>query len=112
MKRLKHFYCHALTGAGLFWSGFACADLPKPSGGGSSDNVMDEVKVISQNGINYGALVICAIAFIVVVISCVGTYHKIGDGKASWFDFGVRVIVGGIMLVLIIYFLNKAVGII
>ncbi len=100
------------AGAGLLWSACACADLPKLSGGSSSNDVMADVKKMSQDGVAYGALVICALAFIVVVISCVSTYHKIGDGKATWFDFGVRVVVGAIMIVLCIYFLNKAVTII
>ncbi|ENG1320015.1 TIGR03745 family integrating conjugative element membrane protein [Salmonella enterica subsp. enterica] len=98
--------------SGLFWSLAARADLPKISGGANSADVMEDVKIMSRNGVSYGALVICAAAFIVVVISCVGTYHKIGDGKASWFDFGLRVVVGAIMVVLVIYFLNKAVTVI
>ena len=97
---------------GLFWSLAARADLPKITGGANSTDVMEDVKSMSRNGVAYGALVICAAAFIVVVISCAGTYHKIGDGKASWFDFGVRVVVGAIMIVLVIYFLNKAVTVI
>ncbi|ENU6964520.1 TIGR03745 family integrating conjugative element membrane protein [Salmonella enterica] len=109
---LDRFRQLSLVGSGLFWSAYASADLPKLSGGSSSNDVMGDVKKMSQDGVAYGALVICAIAFIVVVISCVGTYHKIGDGKASWFDFGVRVVVGAIMIVLCIYFLNKAVTII
>ncbi|EAA9119198.1 TIGR03745 family integrating conjugative element membrane protein [Salmonella enterica subsp. enterica] len=112
MKLLDRFRQLSLVGSGLFWSAYASADLPKLSGGSSSNDVMGDVKKMSQDGVSYGALVICAIAFIVVVISCVSTYHKIGDGKASWFDFGVRVVVGAIMIVLCIYFLNKAVTII
>ncbi|HFJ2161557.1 TPA: TIGR03745 family integrating conjugative element membrane protein [Salmonella enterica] len=97
---------------GLFWSLAARADLPKIAGGTNSADVMEDVKNMSRNGVAYGALVICALAFIVVVISCVSTYHKIGDGKASWFDFGARAIVGAIMVVVAIYFLNKAVMVI
>ncbi|EEX0039677.1 TIGR03745 family integrating conjugative element membrane protein [Salmonella enterica] len=97
---------------GLFWSLAVRADLPKITGGANSTDVMEDVKSMSRNGVAYGALVICAAAFIVVVISCVSTYHKIGDGKASWFDFGVRVVVGAIMIVLAIYLLNKAVTVI
>ncbi|EBW6362350.1 TIGR03745 family integrating conjugative element membrane protein [Salmonella enterica subsp. enterica serovar Oranienburg] len=97
---------------GLFWSLAARADLPKIAGGTNSSDVMEDVKIMSRNGVSYGALVICAAAFIVVVISCVGTYHKIGEGKATWFDFGLRVVVGAIMIVVAIYFLNKAVTVI
>lgn len=107
--RIRRF---SLVVTGLFWSAFAVADLPKLSGGSSSNDVMSDVKKIGQDGVNYAALVICAIAFLVVVVSCVGCYHKIGDGKATWFDFGVRVVVGAIMIVLCIFFLNKAVTII
>ncbi|ECB3302082.1 TIGR03745 family integrating conjugative element membrane protein [Salmonella enterica subsp. enterica serovar Newport] len=96
----------------LFWSLAARANLPKIAGGSNGSDVMEDVKNMSRNGVAYGALVICALAFIVVVLSCVGTYHKIGDGKASWFDFGVRVVVGAIMIVLAIYLLNKAVTVI
>ncbi|ELP5255660.1 DUF2976 domain-containing protein, partial [Salmonella enterica] len=80
MKLLDRFRQLSLVGSGLFWSAYASADLPKLSGGSSSNDVMGDVKKMSQDGVAYGALVICAIAFIVVVISCVGTYHKIGDG--------------------------------
>ncbi|HIB1592022.1 TPA: TIGR03745 family integrating conjugative element membrane protein [Salmonella enterica subsp. enterica serovar Muenchen] len=97
---------------GLFWSLAARADLPKITGGANSTDVMEDVKSMSRNGVTYGALVICAIAFIAVVISCVSAYHKIGEGKATWFDFGARVIVGAIMVVVAIYFLNKAVTVI
>ncbi|ECI0840880.1 TIGR03745 family integrating conjugative element membrane protein [Salmonella enterica subsp. diarizonae] len=97
---------------GLFWSLVVRADLPKITGGANSADVMEDVKNMSRNGVSYGALVICALAFIVVVVSCVSTYHKIGDGKANWFDFGARVIVGAIMVVVAIYFLNKAVTVI
>ncbi|ECA1950175.1 TIGR03745 family integrating conjugative element membrane protein [Salmonella enterica subsp. enterica serovar Virchow] len=112
MKRMDCFRHALVAGTGLFWSVYVRADLPKLSGGRSSDDVVEDVKKMSRDGITYGALVICAIAFIVVVISCVSTFHKINDGKASWFDFGARVVVGAIMLVLCIYFLNKAVTII
>ncbi|EJJ8281413.1 TIGR03745 family integrating conjugative element membrane protein [Salmonella enterica] len=97
---------------GLFWSLAVRAELPKITGGANSADVMEDVKKMSHNGVSYAALVICALVFIVVVISCVGTYHKIGDGKANWFDFGVRVVVGAIMIVLVIYLLNKAVTVI
>ncbi|EBP0139268.1 TIGR03745 family integrating conjugative element membrane protein [Salmonella enterica] len=97
---------------GLFWSLAARADLPKITGGANSADVMEDVKNMSRNGVSYGALVICAIAFIAVVISCVSAYHKIGEGKATWFDFGARAIVGAIMVVVAIYFLNKAVTVI
>lgn len=74
MKLLDRFRQLSLVGSGLFWSAYASADLPKLSGGSSSNDVMGDVKKMSQDGVAYGALVICAIAFIVVVISCVGTF--------------------------------------
>jgi len=112
MKVVERFRHLAIAGYVMFWSAYTRADLPKPAGSSSSNDVMSDVKKMSKDGVAYGALVICAVAFIVVVISCVSTYHKIGEGKATWFDFGVRVVVGAIMIVLCIYFLNKAVTII
>ncbi|EFS9644036.1 DUF2976 domain-containing protein [Salmonella enterica] len=75
---------------GLFWSLAVREDLPKIAGGANSADVMGDVKNMSLNGVSYGALVICAAAFIVVVISCIGTYHETGEGKTRWFDFGHR----------------------
>lgn len=71
MKLMGLFRNGALAGAGLLWSVYASADLPKLAGGSSSNDVMGEVKKMSQDGVAYGALVICDIAFIVGAISCV-----------------------------------------
>ncbi|SUG86722.1 Uncharacterised protein [Salmonella enterica subsp. enterica] len=50
MKLLDRFRQLSLVGSGLFWSAYASADLPKLSGGSSSNDVMGDVKKMSQDG--------------------------------------------------------------
>ncbi|EAO7521033.1 TIGR03745 family integrating conjugative element membrane protein, partial [Salmonella enterica] len=54
MKLLDRFRQLSLVGSGLFWSAYASADLPKLSGGSSSNDVMGDVKKMSQDGVAYG----------------------------------------------------------
>lgn len=103
----------AAMGSGMFYVGNALADLPaieQPSsgGGGGTYNTM---KGYLRDGLTLGGLIICAIAFIVVANAAISCFHHVRQGKATWTEFGTFVIIGVILLVVTIWLVTKASGI-
>lgn len=54
-------------------------------------------------------LFICVVVFLGVFWYIYGIYYVIYDGKKKWLDFGVGVVVGIGLLILIIYFVIKVI---
>jgi integrating conjugative element membrane protein (TIGR03745 family) len=86
-------------------AGLPPVDPPSSGGGGG---LMDTIKGYSQDGIVLGGLVIAAIAFVVVALAAVSTFHKVRLGKAEWGEFGAIVVVGLILLVVVIWLVGKS----
>lgn len=92
----------------------AYAALPKveaPSSG-AGGGLMDTLKGYLNDGVVIGGLVVAAVAFIVVAIAAVSTFHEVREGKAGWGKFGAIVVVGVVLIVAVIWFAGKASSII
>ncbi|EOF5433973.1 TIGR03745 family integrating conjugative element membrane protein [Salmonella enterica] len=88
----------------------AHADLPTmedPSRGKGS-GIMDTLKNYGYDMVILMSLAICAVGFLVVANSCIGTYSEIQNGKKQWKDLGAMAGVGAILLVITIWLLTQA----
>ncbi|UVO09290.1 TIGR03745 family integrating conjugative element membrane protein [Pectobacterium polonicum] len=94
-------------------SGQVLADLPAieaPSSGGGG-GLFNTLKGYIKDGVSLGGLVIAAIAFIVVALAAISSFHDVRSGKEKWSTFGAFVIVGVILLVAVIWLATKALDI-
>ena len=57
-------------------------------------------------------LILGTIAFLSVAKNCIGVYNEIGAGKKTWGDMGMHGGMGVLLLVLVVYLLTEAAGII
>lgn len=62
-----------------------------------------------NDGLVLGGLVVVVVVFIVVVMSCVFMFVEVWDGKVIWGKFGVMVVVGVVLIVVVIWFVNEVV---
>ncbi|MFD1803631.1 TIGR03745 family integrating conjugative element membrane protein [Mixta tenebrionis] len=92
----------------------ALADLPtvEPPESGGGSGLTGQIKGYLQDGVLIGGLVIAAIAFTMVAVSAVHTFTEVRNEKATWTKFGSIVVVGAVLLVVVIWLLGKAAGII
>lgn len=107
--RLKTYYLLSL----MMFSLSAQADLPKmedPSRGKGS-GIMDTLKNYGYDIVVLMSLGVCAVAFLVVANSCISTYSDIQNGKKQWKDLGAMAGIGAILLVVIIWLLTQAGGV-
>ncbi|WP_290447285.1 TIGR03745 family integrating conjugative element membrane protein [Pseudomonas sp. 21LCFQ010] len=108
---------HHLTRAWLFClvlvSSLARAGLPDmdaPSRGEGA-NMIETFKNYIYDYASLVGLVIAVAAFCGVAYHAFGTYSEVQTGKKTWGQFGLTVTVGGVLLVIIIWLLTKAGGI-
>ncbi|HDL7749448.1 TPA: TIGR03745 family integrating conjugative element membrane protein [Yersinia enterocolitica] len=102
-----------IVGSGWFYIGSAFAELPaieQPSSGGGT-GTYNTFRGYLRDGLTLGALVICAVAFIVVANAAISSFHHVRQGKATWTEFGTFIIIGVILLVVIIWLVTQASGI-
>ncbi len=88
----------------------ALADLPTVEGPKSKTDGTFYGKIAGyiNDGLVLGGLVVAAVAFIVVAMSCVSTFAEVRDGKATWGKFGAMVAVGVVLIVAVIWLANEA----
>lgn len=81
--RARKTVCTALV---LGLSSPALADLPTVEGPKSKTDGTFYGKIAGyiNDGLVLGGLVVAAVAFIVVAMSCVSTFAEVRDGKATW----------------------------
>ncbi|OLU25506.1 integrating conjugative element membrane protein [Pseudomonas sp. PA15(2017)] len=100
----------ALLAAAPAWS---CAALPTPDapsrGQGSGflqllQNYAYDIAVVAALGIS-------AVAFIVVSMNVVQKFNEVTTKKATWTEFFILVLIGGGLLIIVIWLANKAVEI-
>lgn len=98
----------------LFSTGAAQAGLPtvEPPSSGGGGGLMDTLKGYINDGIVIGGLVVAAVAFIVVAIAAVTTFHEVREQKAGWGKFGAIIVVGVVLIVAVVWLAGKSATII
>ncbi|EDS7122115.1 TIGR03745 family integrating conjugative element membrane protein [Salmonella enterica] len=100
----------SLVASVLAFSVSVRADLPtmEDPSRGKGNGIMDTLKNYGYDMVILMSLAICAVGFLVVANSCIGTYSEIQNGKKQWKDLGAMAGVGAILLVIIIWLLTQA----
>lgn len=88
----------------------ARADLPdmEAPSRGKGDGIMETLQNYGYDIVILMSLAICAVGFLVVANSCIGTYAEIQNGRKQWKDLGAMAGVGAILLVITIWLLTEA----
>jgi len=89
----------------------ALAGLPEiedPTSGKGNGGLMDTAKGHLQDGIVLICLVLASVAFIVVANSIVSSFNEVREGKNTWGKFGAMAVVGVVLVVIVIWLVNKA----
>lgn len=89
----------------------ALAGLPEiedPTSGKGNGGLMDTAKGHFQDGIVLVALIIAAVAFIVVANGVISSFNEVREGKNTWGKFGAMAVVGVVLIVIVIWLVNKA----
>lgn len=86
------------------------ADLPdmEDPSRGKGDGIMETLQNYGYDIVILMSLAICAVGFLVVANSCIGTYAEIQNGRKQWKDLGAMAGVGAILLVITIWLLTEA----
>ncbi len=84
--------------------------LENPSRGTGS-GIMQTIRNYGYDMVMLVALLVVASMFIGVYYHAYGTYAEIHNGKKTWGQFGLTVAVGAILLVIGIWLLTEATGI-
>lgn len=104
----------AMTLFALSYVSTAQAALPavEPPSSGGGGGLMDTLKGYVNDGIVIGGLVVAAVAFIVVAIAAVTTFHEVREGKAGWGKFGAIIVIGVVLIVAVVWLAGKSATII
>ncbi|WP_336221634.1 TIGR03745 family integrating conjugative element membrane protein [Citrobacter amalonaticus] len=88
----------------------AHADLPdmEDPSRGKGEGIMETLQNYGYDIVVLMSLAICAVGFLVVANSCIGTYAEIQNGRKQWKDLGAMAGVGAILLVITIWLLTEA----
>jgi len=94
-------------------SPLASAALPRPDTPtrGQGSGLLQLVQNYFFDGITLAGLVLAAICFFIVAMNAVKKFHEVTDKKATWTDFFTLVGVGAVLLIIVIWLINKAVEI-
>ncbi|EFP1333936.1 TIGR03745 family integrating conjugative element membrane protein [Salmonella enterica] len=86
------------------------AKLPTPEGPKSStdSSYYGQIAGYINDGIVLGGLVLAAAAMLVVGNAIIATFSEVRDGKSSWGKFGMLVVVGVVLIVVVIWLAAKA----
>ncbi|WP_426139217.1 TIGR03745 family integrating conjugative element membrane protein [Pseudomonas sp. DWP3-1-2] len=104
---------HAWLWASALMSSLAHAALPEmeaPSRG-EGTNIIQTMQNYAYDGAALIGLLISAAAFCGVAYHAYGTFAEVQSGKKTWGQFGLTCTVGALLLVLTIWLLTKAAGI-
>ncbi len=110
----RRLYAAAMTLFALTCVSPAQAALPsvEPPSSGGGGGLMDTLKGYVNDGIVIGGLVVAAVAFIVVAIAAVTTFHEVREGKSGWGKFGAIIVVGVVLIVAVVWLAGKSATII
>ncbi|EAS9013477.1 TIGR03745 family integrating conjugative element membrane protein [Salmonella enterica subsp. enterica serovar Telelkebir] len=99
----------ALTGISAARAGLPTVEGPKSS---TDSSFYGQISGYVNDGIVLGGLVLAAVAMLVVGNSIIATFSEVRDGKSTWGKFGMLVVVGVILIVVVIWLAAKAATII
>ena len=80
-------------------------------GTGSGSGIMETIRNYGYDIIMLVALLVVASMFIGVCYHAYGTYAEIHTGRKTWGQFGLTVAIGAVLLVIGIWLLTEATGI-
>lgn len=110
IKRLKTLWKEhlALLVCALAYGNTAWAKLPAAQNPNDKGGLLDQMFEWLKASANIIGIGICTIAFIAVAWYGVAVYSDVQKGKKTWAELGMCILVGGILIVVAIYFLNQA----
>ncbi|ELX2369114.1 TIGR03745 family integrating conjugative element membrane protein [Salmonella enterica] len=94
-----------LTGISTARAGLPTVEGPKSS---TDSSYYGQISGYINDGIVLGGLVLAAVAMLVVGNSIIATFSEVRDGKSTWGKFGMLVVVGVILIVVVIWLASKA----
>jgi len=103
----------AVTGAAILPNIALAQGLPtlEDPSRGTGSGIMDTLRNYSYDMVMLIALLVIASMFIGICYHAYARYAEIHTGRATWGQFGLSVAVGAILLVLGIWLLTRATGI-
>ncbi len=110
MKRAAIMLAALLTSA---TTTVASAALPQPDTPtrGSGSGLLQLIQNYLFDGLTLFGLVLAAVCFLIVATNALKKFHEVTDKKATWTDFFTLVGVGAVLLIIVIWLINKAVEI-
>lgn len=95
------------------FSPLATAALPRPDTPtrGQGTGFLQLIQNYIYDGFVLFGLVVAAVCFLIVAVNALKKFHEVTDKKATWTDFFTLVGVGAVLLIIVIWLVNKAVEI-
>ncbi|EAA4447555.1 TIGR03745 family integrating conjugative element membrane protein [Salmonella enterica subsp. enterica] len=95
----------ALTGISAARAALPTVEGPKSS---TDSSFYGQISGYINDGIVLGGLVLAAVCMLAVGNAIIATFSEVRDGKATWGKFGMLVVVGIILIVIVIWLASKA----
>ncbi|HBN6384954.1 TPA: TIGR03745 family integrating conjugative element membrane protein [Escherichia coli] len=94
-----------LTGISAARAGLPTVEGPKSS---TDSSYYGQLMGYVNDGIVLGGLILAAVAMLAVGNAIIATFSEVRDGKSTWGKFGMLVVVGVILIVVVIWLASKA----
>lgn len=95
----------ALTGISVARAALPTVEGPKSS---TDSSFYGQISGYLNDGIVLGGLILAAVAMLAVGNAIIATFSEVRDGKSSWGKFGMLVVVGVVLIVVVIWLAAKA----
>jgi len=95
----------ALTGISTARAALPTVEGPKSS---TDSSFYGQISGYLNDGIVLGGLILAAVAMLAVGNAIIATFSEVRDGKSSWGKFGMLVVVGVVLIVVVIWLAAKA----
>ncbi|ECR4426110.1 TIGR03745 family integrating conjugative element membrane protein [Salmonella enterica subsp. enterica] len=95
----------ALTGISAARAALPTVEGPKSS---TDSSFYGQLAGYINDGIVLGGLILAAVAMLAVGNAIIATFSEVRDGKSTWGKFGMLVVVGVVLIVVVIWLASKA----